>query len=170
MPFPKNIFTKDGKAYQEGDLFIQDDLANTLERIRNDGTNGFYEGKTAELIVNQINSDGGYITLEDLANYKPIERSSISTDYKGYKIITMGPPSGGGVTLLQMLNILENFTFKKEEWGSSEYIHKLVMAMKYSFADRSKHIGDPDFYNVPLNWLLSKEYAKEIAIKLLGLR
>ena len=90
----------------------------------------------------------------------------LSTDYKGYKIITMGPPSGGGVTLLQMLNILENFSFKKEEWGSSEYIHKLVMAMKYSFADRSKHIGDPDFYNVPLDWLLSKKYAKEIVNKI----
>ncbi|MDP2363319.1 MAG: gamma-glutamyltransferase, partial [Ignavibacteria bacterium] len=87
-------------------------------------------------------------------------------DYKGYKIITMGPPSGGGVTLLQMLNILENFSFKKEEWGSSVYFHNLVMAMKYTFADRSKHIGDPDFYNVPINWLLSKKYAKEIANKI----
>ena len=162
----KKIFTKDGKAYQEDDLFIQDDLANTLERIRDDGIQGFYKGKTAELIVEQINSEGGYITLEDLANYKLVERLSITTDYKGYKIITMGPPSGGGVTLLQMLNILESFSFKKGEWGSSEYIHRLVMAMKYSFADRSKHVGDPDFYNVPLEWLLSKKYAMEIANKI----
>lgn len=162
----KKVFTKEGEAYQEVDLFIQDDLANTLERIRDNGFNGFYKGKTAELFINQINSDGGYITLEDLANYKPIERLPITTDYRGYKIITMGPPSGGGVTLIQMLNILENFSFKKEEWGSGEYIHKLVMAMKYSFADRSKHVGDTDFYNVPLDWLLSKKYAKEIAIKI----
>jgi gamma-glutamyltranspeptidase/glutathione hydrolase len=162
----KKVFTKGGEAFQEGDLFIQNDLASTLERIKNEGVKGFYTGKTAELILNQINSDGGYISLEDLINYRPIERQPITDVYKGYKIITIGPPSGGGVTLLQMLNILENFSFNKEEWGSSKYIHKLVMAMKYSFADRSKHIGDPDFYNVPLEWLLSKKYAKEIADKI----
>ena len=158
----RKVFTKDGMSFEEGDLFIQKDLANTLERIREQGISGFYKGRTAELIVDQINSGGGYITLQDLENYKPIERPSISIDYKEYQVITMGPPSGGGVTLLQMLNILENFSFNKEEWGSSGYIHKLIMAMKYTFADRAKHIGDPDFYKVPIDWLLSKKYAKEI--------
>ena len=104
----KKIFTKEGNAYSEGDLFIQKDLANTLERIKNKGNDGFYSGKTAELIVNQIGQQGGFITLDDLKKYKPIERSAISTVYKDYKVITMGPPSGGGVSLLQMLNILEN--------------------------------------------------------------
>lgn len=162
----KKIFTKDGIAYSEGDLFIQTDLATTLERIKNDGTDGFYTGKTAELIVNQINQQGGYITLEDLINYKPIERPAIITDYRGYKVITMGPPSGGGVSLLQMLNILENYSFKKDEWGSSSYYHHLIESMKYSFADRSKYVGDPDFYDVPVKWLLSKEYAQEISNKI----
>lgn len=156
----KKIFTKDGNPFNEGDIFIQNDLANTLELIKKNGVDGFYSGKTAELIVNQISKEGGYITLEDLKNYKPIERSAITTDYKGYKVITMGPPSGGGVSLLQMLNILENKSFEKHEWASSNYYHNLIEAMKYSFADRSKHIGDPDFYDVPIDWLLSKKYAE----------
>lgn len=162
----KKIFTKDGLPYNEGELFVQNDLANTFERIKNDGADGFYKGKTAELIVKQINQQGGYITLEDLINYKPIERPAIITDYRGYKVITMGPPSGGGVSLLQMLNILENYSFKKDEWGSSSYYHPMIEAMKYSFADRSKHVGDPDFYDVPVKWLLSKEYAQEISNKI----
>lgn len=162
----KKVFTKDGIPFNEGELLIQKDLANTLELIKQRGAAGFYSGKTAELIVNQIKQLGGFITLDDLSNYKPIERIPITTDYRGYKVITMGPPSGGGVTLLQMLNILENYSFTKEEWGSSNYIHKLVETMKYSFADRSKHIGDPDFYNVPIDWLLSKKYAKEIFNKI----
>ena len=165
-PSSKKIFSKEGKAYNEGDLFIQEDLGKTLQLIKEKGIDGFYKGRTAELIVKQINSEGGYITLKDLAYYTPIERVPLTTDYKGYEIVTMGPPSGGGVTLLQMLNILENYSFKKQEWGSSQYIHKLVMAMKYAFADRSKHIGDPDFYNVPIDWLLSKKYAKEIFNKI----
>lgn len=162
----KKIFTNDGIAFNEGDLFIQNDLANTLELIKDYGLNGFYSGKTAELIVNQISQQGGYITLEDLKNYKPIERSAITTDYKDYKVITMGAPSGGGVSLLQTLNILENKSFEKNEWGSSGYYNELIEAMKYSFADRSKHIGDPDFYNVPIDWLLSKKYAEELFNKI----
>jgi gamma-glutamyltranspeptidase/glutathione hydrolase len=165
-PSTKIIFTKDGFAYKENDILIQNDLANTLERIKQFGFNGFYKGKTAELISNQIKSDGGYISIEDLADYTPIERKPILTDYKGYSVLTMGPPSGGGVTLLQMLNILENISFDKKEWGSSKYIHYLVESMKYSFADRSKHIGDPDFFNVPIDWLLSKKYAKELFDKI----
>ena len=162
----KKVFTKDGIPFSEGELLIQKDLANTLEFIKQKGAAGFYSGKTAELIVNQIKQLGGFITLDDLSNYKPVERIPITIDYRGYKVITMGPPSGGGVTLLQMLNILENYSFTQEEWGSSNYIHKLVETMKYSFADRSKHIGDPDFYNVPIDWLLSKKYAKEIFNKI----
>ena len=158
----KKTFTKNGTPYIEGELFIQNDLAYTLEQIKLKGLDGFYSGRIAQLIVNQINQQGGIITFDDLKNYKPIERSAITTDYKGYKVITMGPPSGGGVSLLQMLNILENNSFTKNEWGSSGYIHQLVETMKYSFADRSKHVGDPDFYNVPVNWLLSKKYAKDI--------
>ncbi len=165
-PSSKKIFSQDGKVYEEGDLFVQKDLAKTLQLIKEKGVDGFYKGETAELIIKQIISDNGYISLEDLASYNPVERVPITTDYRGYKIVTMGPPSGGGVTLLQMLNILENYSFKQEEWGSSQYIHKLVMAMKYAFADRSKYIGDPDFFNVPIDWLLSKKYAREIFNKI----
>jgi gamma-glutamyltranspeptidase/glutathione hydrolase len=162
----KKIFTKNGNSFNEGDLFVQNDLANTLSLIKDNGLDGFYSGKTAELIVKQISQQGGYITLEDLKNYRPVERLPITTDYKGYNVITMGPPSGGGVSLLQMLNILEKKEFERKEWGSSYYYHYLIEAMKYSFADRSKYIGDPDFYNVPLKWLLSKKYANEIFNKI----
>jgi len=136
FPSTKKIFTKDGLPFEENDLLVQTDLSNTLEQIRLYGFDGFYKGKTADLIEKQILSGGGYISKEDLANYKPVERLPIQTDYKGYSIITIGPPSGGGVTLLQMLNILENFSFTKDEWGSSNYLHHLIETMKYSFADR----------------------------------
>ncbi|HEX7357803.1 MAG TPA: gamma-glutamyltransferase [Ignavibacteriaceae bacterium] len=162
----RKIFTKDGSPFSEGDMFIQSDLAKTLELIKVNGINGFYTGETADLIVKQISNLGGYITLEDLKNYKPVERLPINTDYKGFRVITMGPPSGGGVSLIQMLNILENISFKNAEWGSSRYLHYLIEVMKYSFADRSKHLGDPDFYNVPLEMLLSKIYAKSIFDKI----
>ncbi|HCY77568.1 MAG TPA: gamma-glutamyltransferase [Ignavibacteriales bacterium] len=163
----KKIFTKEGAAYTEGDLFIQSDLAKTLDLIKDYSLNGFYSGETADLIVSQISEQGGYITLDDLKNYKPVERPTIKTDYKGFEVITMGPPSGGGVSLIQMLNILENISFKNEEWGSSFYLHYLIEAMKYSFADRSKHLGDPDYYEVPLDMLTSKSYAKNLFNKII---
>ena len=158
----KKVFTQDGLPFAEGEKLVQKDLAFTLRQIADNGSNGFYDGEVAQLIVNQIKSNGGYITLEDLQSYKPVERLPISTDYKGYNVVTMGPPSAGGVTLLQMLNILENYNFSHGEWGSSKFIHSLVEAMKFVFADRSKHIGDPDYYSVPIDWLLSKDYGRNI--------
>lgn len=158
----KKVFTHDGLPFAEGEKLVQKDLAFTLRQIADNGNKGFYDGEVAQLIVNQIKSNGGYITLEDLQSYKPVERFPISTDYKGYNVVTMGPSSAGGVTLLQMLNILENYSFLHDEWGSSKYIHLLVEAMKFVFADRSKHIGDPDYYSVPIDWLLSKDYGKNI--------
>jgi gamma-glutamyltranspeptidase/glutathione hydrolase len=162
----RKIFTKNGLAFSEGELLIQKDLAKTLKLISKFGLDGFYKGETAELIVKQINSDNGYISKNDLENYKPIEREPISIQYNGYKVITMGPPSGGGVSLLEMLNILENYNFTKEEWGSSNYIHALVESMKYSFADRSKYIGDPDFIDIPIDSILSEFYTKNIFSKI----
>lgn len=156
------IFTDSGRAIQEGTIFVQKDLANTLKRIRDFGNDGFYKGTTAELIVKQIEKDGGFISKQDLVNYKPIERLPIQTTYRGLDVITMGPPSGGGVTLLEMLNILENYNFDRTEWGSSDYIHKLIESMKFAFADRSKFIGDPSYFNVPLTELISKDYAKKL--------
>ncbi|HSP87216.1 MAG TPA: gamma-glutamyltransferase [Ignavibacteriaceae bacterium] len=162
----KNVFTKNGISYDEGDKFFQPNLAWTLKQIKEKGRDGFYKDKTAELFVEQVQKNGGYITLADLENYNPVEREPVFGLYRGYKIISMGPPSSGGVCLIQLLNILENYDLKKDEWGSSSYIHKLVEAMKYVYADRSKHHGDPDFYNVPVSSLLSKDYAKEIFNKI----
>lgn len=166
----KKIFTKDGEPYKTGDLFIQPDLAWTLEQIKEKGRDGFYKGKVAELLVNQVKSLGGHITLEDLEKYKPIERTPIVGTYRGYEIVSMPPPSSGGIALVELLNILENYStdggLKTEGWNSAEYIHHLVEAMKYVYADRTYHLGDADLYPVPTEQLLSKEYAKTIFNKI----
>lgn len=165
-PSSKKIFTNSGQPYNEGDLFVQKDLAKTLKLIAENGKEGFYKGEVAEKIVSQIQSQGGIITFEDLANYNPVERKPLISTYRDYEIITMGPPSGGGITLLQVLNILENKNFSRDDWGSSEYIHTVTEAFKFSFADRSKYLGDPDFYEVPTDKLISKVYAKELFNKI----
>lgn len=108
----------------------------------------------------------GDITHEDLENYKPVEREPIIGSYRDHKTISMGPPSSGGIALIELLNILENFTFDKFDWGSSSYINKLVETMKYVYADRTYHLGDEDYYPVPKQKLTSKEYAKTIYDKL----
>lgn len=165
-PSTKKIFTKNGESFQEGDLLKQTDLALTLEKIKEKGNDGFYKGKVAELIVKQIKEMGGYITLEDLEKYKPVERKPVVGTYRGYKIISMPPPSSGGVALIQMLNILEHYNFNIEDWGSSYYYNKLVESMKYAYADRSKYLGDPDFFPVPVDGLISKIYADSIYKKI----
>ena len=165
-PSSKKIFTKNGIPYSAGDLFIQPDLAWTLEQIKNNGRDGFYKGKVAELLVVQVSSLGGYITLEDLEKYQPIEREPIIGTYRGYEIVSMPPPSSGGIALVQLLNILENYDLNNDDWGSSKYIHHLVEAMKYAYTDRTYHLGDEDFFPVPKDQLLSKEYAKTIFDKI----
>jgi len=162
----KNIFVNNGKTFKEGDLFIQSDLANTLRFIRDKGKNGFYDGYIAYLISEQSKQNGGYITLEDLKNYRAVEREPVFGNYRGYKIVSMGPPSSGGIAITEALNVLENFNFNKDDWGSSNYIYTISEVLKYVYADRSKHLGDEDYYPVPKEWLISKEYAKEIASKI----
>lgn len=161
------VFSKDGMPFKEGDIFKQPDLAFTLEQIKEHGRDGFYKGKVARLIIEQSRKSGGIFTEEDLAAYEPVERQPVYGSYRGFEVVSMGPPSGGGISLIQMLNILENFSFDKREWGSSRYLHTLVEAMKFAYADKSYHIGDEDFYPVPKSWLISKKYAKEIAAKIL---
>lgn len=158
----KKIFVKD-KPWKENDLFVQKDLANTLELIKKNGKDGFYKGKVAELLIKQINSLGGKITQKDLDLYSVIEKEPVKGTYKGYDIISMPPSSSGGIALIEMLNILENFTIDKNDWGSSDYIHKIVETMKYAYADRAEFLGDEEFYKVPKSILLSKEYAKRIS-------
>lgn len=162
----KKVFTKTNDVFREGEIFKQPDLAKTLKLIKDNGRNGFYKDFVASLIVKQMNNFGGYISLEDLENYLPIERQPVTGSYRGYEIVSMGPPSSGGIALIQLLNILDYFNFDKNEWGSSRYIHTLAEAMKYVYADRTFHLGDEDFYPVPKNFLLSKEYAKQIASKI----
>ncbi len=161
-PSSMKIFTKNGKTFEEGDKLIQKDLAKTLKLISKKGRDGFYKGEIADKIVKHMKNSGGIITYEDLENYSAIERLPVISTFKGYKVVSMGPPSGGGVILLQALNVLENFEFNKDEWNSSGYIHKLVETFKYVYADRSKHLGDSDFYPVPLVELLNKDYSQRI--------
>ncbi len=162
FPSSKRIFTKNGEKFAEGELLIQNDLAETLKRIREKGFDGFYKGKTADLIVEQMNNDGGFISLVDLTNYKPIERKPVFGSYRGHKIISMGPPSSGGVALIEALNVLENLVLSKEDYHSSRHLHFLIETLKRCYFDRSKYLGDSDFVNVPVQKLLSKEYASEI--------
>ncbi len=161
-------FSKNGEPYEEGDLFKQPFLANTLELIKEKGVDGFYKGAVAEMLVKQVKSMGGYISMEDLAKYNPVERKPILGTYRGYQIVSMPPPSSGGIALVELLNILENYNFSPNDWGSSEYIHRLVEAMKYTYADRTYHLGDSDFYDVPQEGLISKEYAKSIYNKIIA--
>ncbi len=165
-PSSKKIFTDNGGELKAGMLFVQKDLAETLKKIKDKGSAGFYEGSVAEKIVEFSNKNGGLIKQEDLSNYKAVERKPAEGNYRGYKIISMAPPSAGGIILLEALNILENYSFNKEEWGSSEYISKLCEALKYSFADRTEYLGDPDFVNIPAEKLISKEYAQELFKKI----
>ncbi|MFH1197671.1 MAG: gamma-glutamyltransferase [bacterium] len=162
----KKIFTKEGIIFSEGDLFIQKDLAATLKLIRDNGKDGFYKGKIADLLIEQSAGMNGYITHQDLEEYKCEEKAPVTGNYHGYEIVSIGPSSSGGIALIQSLNILENFSFKTEEWGSSSYIHHLVEALKFVYRDRVKYLGDEAFVKVPKEQLLSKTYAKKIAQKI----
>ncbi len=156
------IFTKSDTVFFTGDLFIQKDLAATLREIAEHGRKGFYEGKTARLICEQSDSMNGFITMKDLAEYKPVERKPLRGDYRGYEIISMGPPSSGGAAIIQSLNALENYKFIKKDFGSARHYFLLSEVWKHVYADRAKHLGDMDYYDVPLDWLTSREYAGQI--------
>lgn len=157
----KRIFLNGGKYFEEGDTFKQPDLAQTLLRIEQQGANGFYTGKTAQLIADDMKAHNGLITLEDLKNYKPQERVPLKGNYRGHEIITMPPPSSGGIVLLQVLKMLEPFDIKKMTYNSAEKYHVLTEAMRRSFADRAEFMGDPAFANVPLKGLLDSEYLSQ---------
>ncbi|GAB4297098.1 MAG: gamma-glutamyltransferase [Ignavibacteriaceae bacterium] len=167
-PSSIKIFTRDGEAYQEGDLFVQKDLAHTLRLIRDSGKDGFYKGETAEKIIEQVNMLGGSFTLADLENYTTIEKPPVTGKYRDFEIFSMGPSSSGGILLIQMLNVLENFTFNSDMWGGSEYIRRLAETMKYAFLNRSLLLGDENFVHVPAERLLSKEYASKIYLNLIN--
>ena len=157
----KVFFKQDGSLYKAGELLKQDDLASTLRLISKQGPDAFYRGEIANLIVKEMKRNGGLITLEDLDNYNIVERDPLIGSYKGYKIVSMPPSSSGGTHLVQMLNMLEEFPIKEMGFGSAESIHILAEVMKRAYADRSKYLGDSDFYAVPSS-LTSKDYAKSL--------
>jgi len=166
-PSTADIFLKDSlTAYEEGDIFKQPDLAATIDRIIKQGTAGFYSGLTAELFVSTMNKYGGIISKEDLMSYKPVEREPIIGSYRGYDIISMPPSSSGGVVLIELLNILEEFDLSSTKPLSTAYLKLYVEASKFAYADRAEHLGDMDFYPVPISKLISKEYARTIANKI----
>jgi gamma-glutamyltranspeptidase / glutathione hydrolase len=152
------IFLNGGKFYQAGDLLIQPDLARTLCRIRDRGAKDFYEGETARLLAADMKAHGGIITLDDLKNYKAVERTPLTGKYRGYEILTSPPPSSGGIGILQMLGVLEGTEYYKAGAGSAAVTHMLAETMRRYFADRSEHLGDPDFFKIPITTLLNPRY------------
>ena len=163
-PSSQKIFYKaDGSPYLPGDLWVQSDLGDTLERIQKNGKNGFYDGKTAELIANFMTENDGLITLEDLQKYTAVERKPIKNKYRNHEIISMPPPSSGGVILSQMLNILEGFELSDIGHNSADYLHILTESMRRGYADRANYLGDPDFNeDMPIMRLLSREHAQNL--------
>lgn len=155
----KKIFLNGGKLFSEGDRLRQPELAQTLSRIQRFGAKDFYEGETARLIAADMRANKGLITPEDLKNYRAKERTPVTGTYRGYEIITMPPPSSGGIVLLQALNMLEKYDVKKMNWASSEKYHLLTEVMRRAFADRAEYMADPDFADVPTAGLIDKKYA-----------
>lgn len=158
----KVFFKKKQQPYLPGDRFIQKDLANTLKRIAKNGAPGFYQGKTAELVVAEMQKHNGLISLEDLKNYQPKVRKPIQGNYRGHEIYSMTSPSSGGVHIVQILNMLEHYPLQTWGHNSAETIHVMAETMKLAYADRSKYLGDSDFVHVPFSGLTSKKYAKHL--------
>lgn len=165
-PETRRIFLRDGKPYETGEIFRQPELAATLARLIKSGPREFYEGKTAQLIeasMKRALNGQQWITVQDLKNYRVVEREPLRTTYRGYEVITMPPPSSGGVALIEMLNILEKFDLKEMGFGSVASTHLKVEAMRRAFADRAEFLGDPDFVKVPVAGLTSRSYAERLA-------
>jgi gamma-glutamyltranspeptidase/glutathione hydrolase len=162
FPESRRIFQRNGDFYKPGERFQQPELASTLQLIADKGPTGFYKGKTAQLIASAMR-DKGLISLKDLADYKPAVRKPIEGTYRGYRVITMPPPSSGGIALLEMLNILEPHDLAKTGVGTVETNHLLVESMRRAFSDRAEFLGDPDFVRVPVAGLISKPYANLVA-------
>jgi gamma-glutamyltranspeptidase/glutathione hydrolase len=160
--YPASVaaFTKNGVPYEAGETLKQPDLARTLERIATQGPSGFYEGETAALLEKEMAANGGLITREDLKNYRAVRRAPVKGSYRGYDVISMPPPSSGGVGLIEMLNVLEGYDLKTMGFSSAAQIHVMAETMKRAYADRAKFLGDPDFNtDMPLPRLMSKDYA-----------
>ncbi len=155
------VFNKpDGSRYEAGERWIQQDLAKTLRAIAEDGRDGFYKGRVADLFVATMEKYGGIITHADLAGYECVEREPIRGNYRGYGIVSMSPPSSGGISLVEMLNMLERYDLGRLGHNTPETVHLMIEVERRVFADRARHMADPDFFDVPQEVLTSKKYAR----------
>ncbi|WP_186474593.1 gamma-glutamyltransferase [Psychrobacter sp. KCTC 72983] len=162
-PSTKKVFFKpDGSAYQPGERLKQPELARSLKRIAVQGADGFYKGKTARDIVKAVNEAGGSMSLQDLADYEAIARVPVKGDYRGYEIVSMPPPSSGGIHIIEILNILEGYPLGDYGQNSAQTIHLMAEAMQLAYADRAEHLGDSDFIDVPTSGLTSQAYADKL--------
>lgn len=156
----KEVFMPGGQTPKKGEIFRNPLLANTLEKIANEGRDAFYKGDIARTIAKYMEEQGGFLSYEDLATHKSEWVEPVSTNYRGYDVWEL-PPNGQGIAALQMLNILEEYDIKSMGFGSAEYMHLLIEAKKLAFEDRAKFYSDPDFNKIPVKELISKEYAAE---------
>ena len=162
----KIFYHADGSNYQVNDILKQPELAHSLSLIAAKGSKGFYQGETAKKIVTAVQNAGGVMSLQDLANYKVVEREPVRGNYRGYEIVSMPPPSSGGIHIIEMLNVLEKFPIDELGHNTANTLHLMAETMKYAYADRSEFLGDPDFITVPVKQLISREYAKTISDKI----
>ena len=166
-PEAAKIFYKgDGSYYEAGELFTQKDLAWSLKQISEYGPSALYGGSVGKKLAHDMAQNGGLITISDLENYVVEEMNTVSGEYRGYEIIAMPPPSSGGIHVIQMLNILEGFPLSYLGHNSAETIHLMAESMKLAYADRSEHLGDPNFWKVPIQGITSQEYADELRGKI----
>ena len=162
-PATQSIFWRNGAPLQAGAPLVQRDLAQSLQLISQQGAKAFYQGAIAEMIAAEMATHPNAMTLQDLRDYKVVEREPVRGSYRGYQIVTMPPPSSGGAHLIQILNMMERWSMK--QWGanSAQSVHHMTEAMKLAYADRSEYLGDPDFVKIPLAGLTSKRYAADLA-------
>ncbi|PYS94053.1 MAG: gamma-glutamyltransferase [Acidobacteria bacterium] len=158
----RRIFLNGGRLYKEGDIFRQPELAATFRRLQSGGAREFYEGETARLIAADMRQHNGLMTLADLRGYVAKERVPVRTTYRGNEIISMPPPSSGGVILIEELNILEGYDLRAMGWSSANRYHVMAEAMRRAYADRAEYLGDADFANVPVAGLIDKSYAARL--------
>ncbi|HSB09949.1 MAG TPA: gamma-glutamyltransferase [Blastocatellia bacterium] len=163
FPDSNRIFLRDGNLFEEGERLIQPELGATLALLKDKGPREFYDGKTAQLIAEDMKANGGLVTEKDLKEYEPTIRKPLTGTYRGYEIVTMPPPSSGGTALLEMLNILEYYNLAYSGPASSDTIHLLVESQRRAFADRAEFLGDADFVKVPVEGLTSKRYGSQLA-------
>jgi len=152
------VFCKAAGEWKAGDTLVQKDLAATLKRIQKLGLKGFYEGETARLIVNEMERGAGLISLNDLKNYKAVWRKPVEFTYRGHQVISMPPPSSGGILIHQMLAILEKYPLQKMGFQTSETVQLITEVERRAYADRAEHLGDPDFYKVPAKGMVAPDY------------